>query len=625
MNFTCCGRTQPEFRPGDSHRTETDEPGTVPGAERPDWSLLRADRHPRLIFTDKDFEDIRLAAKEDVPFRQLHAQILQEADRLIGAPPLEHRLAGKRLLAVSRAALTRIAYCAYAYRTTGERKYFDQAVSDMQTVCRFPDWNARRHFLDVGEMTAAVAIGYDWLYAELTDETKRLARKAIVDFGFTPAEKGDWNLDFYQARNNWNQVCNAGLACGALALYEQQKTISRKLILKAVETNEAAMKAIYSPDGNYPEGYSYWNYGTGFEVLLLTVLQTALGTDFGLSKVEGFSRTGQFMLHMEGPNKLCFNYSDCAPDISACMPQWYFAFRSGDLSHLYLEKDKLAGYSACEDARLLPLYAYYAFKLDLKDLADIPAPAEKIFRGGGTTPVVLIHRNWKMDATDRFLGIKGGKAGVSHGHQDAGSFVYDAFGARWSADLGLQSYGTLEPYVRLWDMQDGSERWTVFRYNNFNHSTITVNGKPHLVDGFAPILSVIDEKDRKGAVVDLTPPLRQEVESALREVWMQGDDLYVKDRVRAKPDKTASVRWTLVTKARPVIEYGGITLKSAGGRYMQLTVSSPTGHRPTLKIWSTKSANPWDASNAGSYECGYELNVRPGTEALVTVRLRPEE
>ena len=27
---------------------------------------------------------------------------------------------------------------------------------------------------------------------------------------------------------------------------------------------------------------------------------------------------------------------------------------------------------------------------------------------------------------DEYLGIKGGKAGSSHGHMDAGSFVYDA-------------------------------------------------------------------------------------------------------------------------------------------------------------------------------------------------------
>ena len=42
----------------------------------------------------------------------------------------------------------------------------------MNAVCNFPDWNSKRHFLDVGEMATAVAFGYDWLYNELSAATR---------------------------------------------------------------------------------------------------------------------------------------------------------------------------------------------------------------------------------------------------------------------------------------------------------------------------------------------------------------------------------------------------------------------------------------------------------------------
>lgn len=73
---------------------------------------------------------------------------------------------GKRLLAISRIALKRIYYLSYVYRMTGDKKYAHRAEQEMLAVSRFTDWNPT-HFLDVGEMVMALAIGYDWLYDSL--------------------------------------------------------------------------------------------------------------------------------------------------------------------------------------------------------------------------------------------------------------------------------------------------------------------------------------------------------------------------------------------------------------------------------------------------------------------------
>ena len=50
--------------------------------------------------------------------------------------------------------------------------------------------------------------------------------------------------------------------------------------------------AEFAPDGAWEEGPGYWNYATVYNVVFLAGLQTALGTDFGLSDIEGFSAGG---------------------------------------------------------------------------------------------------------------------------------------------------------------------------------------------------------------------------------------------------------------------------------------------------------------------------------------------
>lgn len=54
-----------------------------------------------------------------------------------------------------------------------------------------------------------------------------------------------------------------------------------------METNPKAMVG-YGPDGGYPEGFGYWGYGTSFQVMLIAALESAFGTDNGLSQTPGF-------------------------------------------------------------------------------------------------------------------------------------------------------------------------------------------------------------------------------------------------------------------------------------------------------------------------------------------------
>jgi len=83
----------------------------------------------------------------------------------------------------------------------------------------------------------------------------------------------------------------------ALALIEDDPAWAVEVAARALAGVPCAMK-VYVPDGTYPEGPGYGNYGTLFTVVLIELLQTAQGTDGGLTQREGFLRTGDFILQM---------------------------------------------------------------------------------------------------------------------------------------------------------------------------------------------------------------------------------------------------------------------------------------------------------------------------------------
>ena len=66
-----------------------------------------------------------------------------------------------------------------------------------------------------------------------------------------------------------------------------------------------------------------------------------------------------------------------------------------------------------------------------------------VWSGGGEEPVVIF-RDPENDRDALFLAAKGGRAADNHGNMDAGSFIFEIEGVRWSVDPGNQGYGELE-------------------------------------------------------------------------------------------------------------------------------------------------------------------------------------
>lgn len=533
----------------------------------------------------------------------IHNYIIKCSDEYLEEKTLERIKTGKRLLSVSRKALQRIYYLAYAYRITGDIKYAERAEKEILTVCDFSDWNPS-HYLDVGEMAMAVAIGYDWLYDYLSKPIREKIRKAIVEKAFNTVEIGR----FYNRTNNWNQVCNAGLVLAALAIYEEEKGKSDYIIDKAVKTVPLAMGS-YSPDGIYPEGFSYWGYGTGFQVTMLAAMESALGTDFGLSDNYGFLKSPYFMLYMTAPSGWCYNFCDSGKKIDLNQAMFWFASKAKDTSLLWYEYSylkKLDKYTGSDIDRLLPNILIFSKDIDLSNIKE---PKGNFFSGKGLKPVFIYRSGWS-NKTDSYLGVVAGSPSIPHGHMDSGSFVYEKNGERWVLDLGLQNYYSLEKEgVDLWNKTQNGQRWDVFRIGNTGHSTITINGKKHLVTGNPEFIETYQKSDYKGAKIDMTSLYGDDVENVLRSVYLdKNDDLNIIDEIQTNGNN-AEIMWTMVTSAQAKIIKDNIIELSKNGKKMRFHVEAPIDIN--LKIWENKPVHHYDQDNPGTVRVGFTADLSP--------------
>ncbi|MDD4921775.1 MAG: heparinase II/III family protein [Bacteroidales bacterium] len=572
--------------------------------------------HPRLLLKAGEEQKILKNLDNNPTIMKVHQRIIKCCDEMLNLPTLERKKDGKRLLAVSREALRRVFYLSYAYRMTGENKYILRAEKEMLTLSAFTDWNPS-HYLDVAEMTMALAIGYDWLYKDLQPNTKTTVRQAIAEKGFLTSKntKDAW---FYNSDNNWNQVCNAGLVYGALAVFEDEKVAATEIIEKCMETIVKPTET-YGPDGNYAEGYMYWGYGTTFEVMLIAALENNFGTDKGISNIPGFLKSAQYIEYMTGPGGLSFNYSDSWPDGVSNPILFWFAKRLKDPSLLWIEKEYLmSGNAQAGEDRLLPCLPIFAADFHLN---QITPPTKKIWVGHGKTPVILVRNGWKSK-NDSYFGLKGGTASANHAHMDAGSFVFEAMGVRWAMDLGAQGYLSLESQgVSLWDSGQNGQRWDVLVMRNEYHNTLTVNGQRHIVKGFAPIIKTYEKDDMLGGTLDMSGIFAGELKTASRKVaLMDGQYLEVTDDVEAENKETV-ICWTMCTPAEAKMINDHTFELTKNGKKLHLIIDAPA--KVGLKTWSNDPIHSYDRPNPDTRRVGFEVKLNPGQKEQLKVRLVP--
>lgn len=573
--------------------------------------------HPRIMLFREDESALMASIKNDSTWHSIHMAIVTECDRLLGEEPVKRIQIGRRLLDKSREALRRLFYLSYAYRTTKDTKYVARAEQEMLTIAGFSDWNPS-HFLDVAEMTMALAIGYDWLHDQLSASSKDSIKKAILSKGIEPSLNNK-NNSWLKAEHNWNQVCNAGMTYGALAIYEDQPALAKQIIGRAIESIKLPMKD-YGPDGIYPEGYGYWGYGTSFNVLFLDAIEKLFKTDFGLNQAPGFLKTAGFMENMTGPTGIPFNYSDAGGGGGFHPAMYWIANKVKDPTLLWSEKKYLRKENSKNLVKDRILPAIMLWKGNIKS-EQIKAPEQKTWIGKGKNPIGMMRTSW-TDPNAIYIAAKGGSASINHAHMDIGSFVMDANGERWAMDFGMQNYESLESKgVKLWGRTQDSERWNVFRLNNFSHNTLIIDSQLQRVEGHASIIDQRSDENNMQVTFDLSTVYTDQLHACKRTIAiMNKDHVEVRDEIETLNRET-KVRWNLLTPAKVEITGPNSAILMIGKKSMKMNVSGAENIK--MRTWSTDPPRDYDAPNPGTILVGFEAMIPAGSKKILQVSLIP--
>ena len=518
---------------------------------------LRKD-HPRLVLNSEIDKVLRNKINTDPVVKNFYSAIKLNAMGVMNEPYLERIKIGKRLLHISREMLYRINMLGMVYHVEKDPIILDRINNEVLAVCLFSDWNPS-HYLDVGEMTMALAFALDWTAGDLPQSTIDKAIQAIIEKGIMPSYETEnrSNIWWIDSNNNWNQVCNGGMIAGSIAIAETDPQLAARTIKRSLDGIPHALDE-YGPDGVYPEGSTYWGYGTSFSVVTNAMLESAFGTDFGLGDYPGFKDSAYFRLLMNTPSGWYYNYADCGdkrssnPDVTLA----WFASKSGD--ELFFERSRFlnppeslkiqkntiqtAPQKIGRLRRLNGAGLVWLSQYEKQIESELPTS----WKGDGTNPIAVF-TGGSNDPYSYYLGCKGGSGTVNHGNMDAGSFIFEINGLRWVSDPGNQAYHDLEKTgFDLWNKSQDSQRWTLLNKGNFGHSTITVNNQLHKVDGKATIVD-FKQGDKPEVTFDLTPVFEGILKSSKRKFTKESNTSLVIDDFIEINESTKTITWQLIT------------------------------------------------------------------------------
>jgi hypothetical protein len=496
------------------------------------------------------------------------------------------------------------------------------AKAVLMRLSALDDWGTN-HFLDVGEAAFAAGVGLDWLYDELSPEERQTITRAIAVNALRPAlteresdDKSSWvNGDF-----NWNPVCHGGTTVGALAIAEAEPALSKQIIdraLKYLPTYAAA----FEPGGSDAEGPSYWSYGAVFYILSIEALRTATGSAHGLDRCPGFMKSGDYNNQVAGVTGADYNYSDYHDDrLSEPVMLWFgrelqrYDLVERELKDLQTIHRQLTAQQTAQPgrgnrppSRHIPLELLW-WEPDLSEKGKSVAPLHYTARGG--LPLGITRSSW-TDPRASFIAIKGGTPNHSHGHMDAGSFIFEANGVRWALDLGTESYNKMRAAkLDLWNYSQQSSRWSTFRVGPEGHNIVRFNGAYQQIAGYATIEPLTRADGSVGHQIDWSSLYAGEVTAAQRSVLLHPDgSLSVCDEwTGAHPGATLSWQW--LTKAEVTPTEDGLLLRQDGESLALRIASAPK--LPDVKIRvedKSKAANRQDSPNPGLKRIVIEIPV----------------
>ncbi|MEJ7842577.1 MAG: heparinase II/III family protein [Rubrobacter sp.] len=524
--------------------------------------------HPRVIADRPAFDAINASRETDAEIRADYEELKRIAETEIMPSALveyEPTGAGEKHK-TGRELVHRLFTLGLLYRLdpTENAVFADKAIQEMSSAAGFPDWQPQSA-LDLGEITTAMSVGYDWCFDRMADDERRVVRDAILGLGI----KDYMSTPNRNYAGNWNHVIQSGIGVGCMAI--KGETGEERTVAAARNRVEASLPtglAAFSPHGGTAEGVNYWSYGWQYLTHFFRTTLTAEGAYSPLVDREGLRYSGYFPMYCTGPTGELWQFADNGKTaLDREMTNWV-AWQGEKYDDSALRWFGNRGPTVASTA-------------DGTDRA-----ASLLYRTTGGAPPVVLDRNFDgagvvsfrsawQDPNALFAGFKwGGHAERGHVHLDRGSFVITAMGRRWVKDLGPDSY-SLPGYF-----DSEAQRWSYYRCRAEGHNTLVIPRRPFTAPDQKRLAAPTRVKqslnsDNPFLISDLTPVYG--LRSVRRGIKLPDrNKVIVQDEV--KSDEKAVVWWFMHTMASIALSSDGrsATLSDGSGKKLWLTIQAPS-------------------------------------------------
>jgi hypothetical protein len=117
---------------------------------------------PRLVLNKEIEKNLRAKLKTDPLVQNIYKTIKYNAEEVLTRDLItldipENPASQKNQLGISRDFLFRVNMLAMVYRIEKDQRMLNRLNDEVIAACNFPSWNPK-HFLDVGEMSLAIAL-----------------------------------------------------------------------------------------------------------------------------------------------------------------------------------------------------------------------------------------------------------------------------------------------------------------------------------------------------------------------------------------------------------------------------------------------------------------------------------
>jgi hypothetical protein len=377
-------------------------------------------------------------------------------------------------LAAARELQGRVLTHSMAFLLTGESRYRDAAVEELDRALEWPIWVDTAHTppfdLMTGENALTFGLAYDWLYPDLTEEERARLREGVEVRGlqtWLEAAKQDPPPFWLEARHNWNTVCNGGATVLALAL-EGESELSDEVLSLAVPAMEWYWDEL-GDDGGWAEGTGYWTYGHRYAFIAAEALRRS-GRAEGEAIFEraGARRTGDFPLVFNPGRRVSASFGDsngrAADAIFYLLAREYRRPEYVWFQDRAMEPEERRGPWPQEALALLwrPVGEPWLPEADVEFSPEIP-------------PVTAFSSiGWAFMAPSQpdppyFLAFKNGSLAANHTHLDLNHVTVGVGETLLATELGSRPYPA--------DYFHPERRHKYYEISTLGHNTVLVGGR----------------------------------------------------------------------------------------------------------------------------------------------------